>query len=86
MCVLVDGGDGVGWLGRQTDRIWDMRAMIIIDALPPPSAPAHITHHCIAVIMTFNYLKSLLYVRISSVRVQHEVSPWPPPWIQQVKK
>ena len=44
VCVLVDGGDGVGWLGRQTDRIWDMRAMIIIDALPPPSAPAHITH------------------------------------------
>ena len=33
MCVLVDGGDGVGRLGWQTDRIWDMRAMIIIDAL-----------------------------------------------------
>ena len=32
--MLVDGGDGVGRLGWQTDRIWDMRAMIIIDALP----------------------------------------------------
>ena len=82
--MLVDGGDGVGRLGWQTDRIWDMRAMIIIDALPL-HAPAHTTHLIALLITIINYSKSLLYVRLSSARIQHEVSPWPPPWIQQVK-